>query len=254
MKRRIAIVTGVSRKKGIGKAVCLELARRGCDVFFTYWREYDKQMPWGVHNDEPELIEKELKTFGIRCEKLEIDLSKENSVETLFEEVTNKLGPVSILVNNATYSKETTIENLTAKELDNHYNVNIKATTLLTLEFIKRFKFNKDGRIINVSSGQSLGKMPTEIAYAMTKSAIDMLTYTLSSEIAAKGITINSINPGPNDTGWMDLELKKELTNNFPMGRIGTPSDAAKLIGFLISKDAEWITGQIIHSEGGFKR
>ena len=81
-----------------------------------------------------------------------------------------------------------------------------------------------------------------------------MLTYTISSDIAAKGITINAINPGPNDTGWMSTEVKEQLAERFPMGRIGTPKDAANLIGFLIKDEAEWITGQILHSEGGFRR
>lgn len=254
MEKKIAIVTGTSRINGIGKAICIELAKKGCDIFFTYWKAYDNQMPWGIENNEPELIENELKRLGIRCEKLELDLTKDNSIEILFNEVENKLGKPSILINNATYSTETTIENISAKELDNHYKLNIKATTLLTIEFIKRFDFKEGGRIVNLTSGQSLGKMSSEIAYAITKSAIEMMTYTLSSEIAAKGITINAVNPGPNDTGWMNKETKKELIKSFPMGRIGKPTDTANLIGYLISKEAEWITGQIIHSEGGFKR
>ena len=96
--------------------------------------------------------------------------------------------------------------------------------------------------------------MPNEIAYAITKGAIETLTNTLSQEIASKGITINAVNPGPNDTGWMNNKMKKELLDQFPMNRVGVPEDTAKLIGFLASEDAEWITGQIIHSEGGFKR
>jgi len=96
--------------------------------------------------------------------------------------------------------------------------------------------------------------MPNEIAYALSKSAIEMLTYTLSSEIAEKGITINAVNPGPNDTGWMNETEKMEIIKSFPKGRIGKPTDTANLIGYLISKEAEWITGQVIHSEGGFKR
>ena len=254
MENKIAIITGTSRLKGIGRAICLELAKRGCDIFFTYWRKYDDQMPWGVENNEPQLIEEEIKSLGVRCKKLELDLTKKGAIEELFNTVEQKLGHPSILINNATYSTETTIENITAQELDNHYNLNVKATTLLTIEFIKRFKFNKNGRIVNLTSGQSLGQMPNEIAYAITKSAIEMLTYTLSSEIAAKGITINAVNPGPNDTGWMDSELEKNLIERFPMGRIGKPKDTANLIGFLVSEEAEWITGQIIHSEGGFKR
>ena len=254
MNRKIAIVTGVSRLKGIGRAICCELAKREFDVFFTYWTEYDNQMPWKVNTNEPELIQQEIKEFGVKCEKLELDLSNENAIDILFKEVNDKLGNPLVLVNNATYSTQTTIENLTAKELDKHYEVNLKATTLLTIEFIKQFNFNKNGRIINLSSGQSLGQMPNEIAYAITKGAIETLTHTLSQEIASKGITINAVNPGPNDTDWMNKGMKRELLNQFPMNRIGKPKDTAKLIGFLASEDAEWITGQIIHSEGGFKR
>ena len=254
MNRKIAIVTGVSRLKGIGRAICCELAKREFDIFLTYWTEYDNQMPWKVNANEPELIQQEIKEFGVKCEKLELDLSNENAIEILFKEVNDKLGCPLVLVNNATYSTQTTIENLTAKELDKHYEVNLKATTLLTVEFIKQFNFNKNGRIINLSSGQSLGQMPNEIAYAITKGAIETLTHTLSQEIASKGITINAVNPGPNDTGWMNKGMKRELLNQFPMNRIGKPKDTAKLIGFLASEDAEWITGQIIHSEGGFKR
>lgn len=254
MNRKIAIVTGVSRLRGIGRAICNELAKRGFDIFFTYWTEYDNQMPWKVNKNEPDLIQEEIKKHGVNCEKLELDLSDENAVEILFSEVKTKLGNPLILVNNATYSTITTINNLTSKELDKHYKVNLKATTLLTVEFIKQFKFTENSRIINLTSGQSLGQMPNEIAYAITKGAIDTLTNTLSQEIASKGITVNSVNPGPNDTGWIDDRMKKELLNRFPMNRIGEPKDTAKLIGFLASEDAEWITGQIIHSEGGFIR
>ncbi len=254
MNKSIAIVTGTSRLKGIGKAICLELAKQGCDIFFTYWTDYDKQMPWSLKDDEPSLIQKELENYGIKCKKLELDLTQENSIGLLFQEVEKEFGTASILVNNATYSTMTSIDNINAKELDKHYELNIKATTLLSAEFIKRFNYKEGGRIINITSGQSLGPMPNEIAYAMTKSAIEMLTYTLASEIAAKGITINAINPGPNDTGWMDQELKEKLRKQFPMGRIGNPSDTANLVGYLVKKEAAWITGQIIHSEGGFKR
>lgn len=254
MNNKIALVTGVSRFKGIGRAICCELASKGFDIFFTYWLPYDKTMPWGVDEDEPEKILKEILAFGVRCEKIELDLSSEKAYLQLLTAVESKLGNPLILVNNATYSTGTTINSLTESELDKHYAINLKATTLLTLEFIRQFKFNKNGRIINLTSGQSLGQMPNEIAYAITKGAIETLTYTLSQEIAIKGITINAVNPGPNDTGWMNKALKSELLNQFPMNRIGEPKDTAKLIGFLASEDAEWITGQIIHSEGGFKR
>jgi 3-oxoacyl-[acyl-carrier protein] reductase len=96
--------------------------------------------------------------------------------------------------------------------------------------------------------------MENEIAYAATKGAVDALTISLAAELAPKGITVNAVNPGPTDTGWMNQELKEELLKKFPQGSIGQPEDTAKLVSFLASKEAEWITGEIINSEGGFKR
>lgn len=254
MNRRIAIITGVSRLKGIGKEICCELAKRDIDIFFTYWKKYDNQMPWKVMDNEPDLIEKEIKQIGVRCQKLELDLSSEKSYKILLNEVKSTLGSPSILVNNATYSTQTSIETITEEELDKHYAVNLKATTLLTIEFIKQFNKKRDGRIINLTSGQSLSAMSNEIAYAITKSAIETLTRTLSIEAASKGITINAVNPGLTDTGWLGETEKKKWVKYFPVKRIGMPADAAKLISFLSSEEAEWITGQIIHSEGGFNR
>ena len=254
MSKKIAIVTGVSRIKGIGYSICTELAKHNFDIFFTYWTNYDNQMPWKVGFDEPSIIEAEILKFGVKCEKLELDLSISNSAKLLLNEVKNKLGKASVLINNATYSTQTDIDNFSETELDRHYEINLKATTLLTIEFVKQFDLKVGGRIINLTSGQSLGEMSSEIAYALTKGAIETLTKTISQKIASKGITINAINPGPTDTGWMDEKVTAMILEKSPMGRIGTPKDASRLIAFLASDEAEWITGQIIHSEGGFTR
>jgi len=104
MAKKIAIVTGVSRVSGIGKAICVELAKKGCDIFFTYWLKYDNQMPWGVKQDEPELIKKEIEQIGARCEKLELDLTQSDSIKILYQEVRDTMGKPIILINNATYS------------------------------------------------------------------------------------------------------------------------------------------------------
>lgn len=258
MEKRIAIVTGVSRLKGIGKTICTELASHGIDIFFTYWRPYDKSMPWGIDNKEPDLIQKEILSLGVRCEKLEIDLADERSTGVLFNTVQQKLGTPTILINNATYSTATNLYNLTVGELDKHYAVNVKAVMMLTASLATTFK-GRNGRIINMTSGQSLSAMNEEIAYAVTKAAIETFTRTMQHELALKDITINSVNPGLTDSGWMNsgtitTEQKEIFLKRFPKGRFGLPEDAAKLIAFLVSEDAGWITGQIIHSEGGFMR
>jgi 3-oxoacyl-[acyl-carrier protein] reductase len=252
--KKIAIITGASRLNGIGARIAIELASDGMDIFFTYWTKYDHEMPWGIGENDPELLENMIKKYGVRCERLELDISEKSAPIKLFDCVEEKLGKSSILINNAAYAVDIGCNDLTAEIIDKHYEVNIRGTMLLSSEFVKRFTNLNHGRIVNLTSGQSLGPMIGNIAYATTKGAVDAFTVTLSAEVASKGITVNAINPGPTDTGWIDDITKKYLLSKFPMGRIGTPHDASRLIGFIASDDADWITGQIIHSEGGFQR
>jgi 3-oxoacyl-[acyl-carrier protein] reductase len=132
--------------------------------------------------------------------------------------------------------------------------VNLRATALLAAGFARRYPGGPGGRIINLTSGQSLGPMPGELVYAATKGAIEAFTVALAAEVGGKGITVNAVNPGPTDTGWMTGDLKRELSARFPTGRVGEPEDPARLVAFLASEEAAWITGQVIHSEGGFLR
>jgi 3-oxoacyl-[acyl-carrier protein] reductase len=255
LQGRVAVVTGASRLQGIGTAICRRLAAEGADIFFTYWTNYDREFPWGIEDDEPQRLQEELRGLGVRCERLEADLSQPETAAAILDEVQERFGTVPhILVNNATHSESDGFEALDADMLDKHYRVNVRATTLLSVEFARRFELGTGGRIINLSSGQSLGPMTGELAYAITKGAVEMLTQQLSSAIGHKGITVNAVNPGPTDSGWIDDDLRQTLQPLFPFGRIGEPRDAARLIAFLASDDAEWITGQIIHSEGGFRR
>ena len=252
---KIALVTGASRKVGIGAAIAHELAQDGIDVFITYFRPYDKVSGLAGSADEPQTLIAELQQLGHNAAGLEIDLSDAHTPQTLFNHVEETFGPVDILVNNATYSMPDGIENLTAVSLDKHYAVNIRAMALLCAEFVKRYKTHspgkKHGRIINLSSGQSVGPMAGELAYAATKGAADAFTLSLSAEVGSLGITVNAIDPGITDTGWISPELKAKWNAESPMGRVGTPQDAARLIRFLASEEAGWITGQVIHSRGG---
>jgi 3-oxoacyl-[acyl-carrier protein] reductase len=254
LRGRVALVTGARRRRGIGTAICRALAADGADVFFSHWCPFDRTQPVGADPDAPGTLREELRGIGVRAEDMEIDLSLTGSPERLLDAVTESLGPVTILVNNAAYSTRDGFEMLDAETLDAHYAVNLRAAALLSVGFARRYPGGPGGRIINLTSGQSLGPMPGELAYAATKGAIEVLTVTLAAEVGRKGITVNAVNPGPTNTGWMTAELKEELAARFPSGRVGEPEDAARLVAFLASDEARWITGQILHSEGGFLR
>ena len=254
LRGRVALVTGVGRRQGIGSAVCLALASRGADVVLSYWNAYDRVMPWGSNEDEPEALLGELRAAGIRAEGIEMDLSRSDSARLLLDATEERLGRSSILVNTAAHSTRDGFETLDAVALDAHYAVNVRAMALLSVGFARRYPGGPGGRIVNFSSGQSLGPMPGELAYVATKGAIEAFTRTLAAEVGNKGITVNAVNPGPTDTGWMTEELKREIAPKFPSGRVGQPEDAAKLVAFLVGDGAAWITGQVIHSEGGFFR
>jgi 3-oxoacyl-[acyl-carrier protein] reductase len=210
-------------------------------------------MPHGVDEDGPTILQQELQELGVRSENLEVDLSTVDAPKRILDEVEAKLGLPSILVNNAAYSTRDGFEALEAVALDAHYAVNMRGTFLLTVEFARRLIGKNGGRIINLTSGQSVTPMPGELAYVATKGAIEAFTVSLSAELAPYGITVNAVDPGATDSGWMTEEIKQELLPRFPRGRIGQPEDAARLIAFLASDEAAWITGQVIHSRGGLQ-
>lgn len=222
----------------------------GADIVFAYYRPYDATIPWGSDAGEVEGLLSELMRKGVRVHGLECDLADPTAPRQLFEEAEGLLGSVDILVNNAAYSERDGVSGLTAELLDRHYAVNVRATALLCAEFARRFE-GSEGRIINLTSGQGLGPMPGELAYAATKGAVEALTLSLGAELAPRSITVNAVDPGPTDTGWMSPTLKARLEEAAPMGRVGTPEDAARLIRFLASKEAGWITGQVVRSRGG---
>jgi 3-oxoacyl-[acyl-carrier protein] reductase len=251
---KVALVTGATRRQGIGAAVCHALAARGADIAFSHWRAYDAAFPWAGASSEPAELAAALADMGARAAAIECDLSDAAAPGRLLDEVEARLGPASILVNNAAYSTNDGYERFDAATLDAHYAVNMRGAMLLAVAFARRFSAGSGGRIINLTSGQGLGPMPNELAYAATKGAIEVFTRSLAPAVAAKGITVNAVDPGPTDTGWIMPELREALLPRMPLGRFGTPEDAARLIAWLASPDAAWITGQVIHSEGGFLR
>lgn len=250
---RIALVTGASRSIGIGAAICRRLADDGADIAFTHFLNYDRDM-YGSPEDGPDELQRELEAKGVRAASIAIDLSQPGIASGLFDQVEASLGPADILINNAAYSTHDSWDTLTEASWDMHMSVNARATAMLTVEFARRFSKGNGGRVVNFSSGQHLGPMPDELAYAASKGAIIAFSMSVAPALARQGITINVVNPGPTDTGWIGDELAAALLRVSPFGRIGQPEDAARAIAFLVSDEAAWITGQTINSEGGFLR
>lgn len=242
---KTALITGVGNKNGIGLAVARALAERGCNISFSHFRS-DFGTELSVEN-----AVQELKEFGTEINGIDIDLSRSHAAEELFSSAVKKFGKVDILINNAACSEHDDVETISADSIDRHYFVNVRTPMLLVREFVKAFKMTSGGRIINLTSGQALGPMPRELAYAASKAAMDTFMQSAAGTLMKNGITINSVEPGVTDTGWMDDDLKEKFAAMSPLGRVGTSEDIARLVIFLVSEEAGYITGQVIHSRGG---
>ncbi len=250
---RHALITGASRRIGIGAAICRSLADAGASVTFTSFVDYDAGM-YGADTADPDLLLADLRERGINATHLPWDLEPADQLPLLLDRAESEIGPISILVNNAAWSTRDGWRDLTAADLDRHYNVNARATAMLSVQFCRRFQGERGGRVINFSSGQELGAMSDELAYAMSKAAIVTFTRSLAPAVMDRGITVNAVNPGVTDTGWITPDLKEALMPMMPAGRFGTPEDGARVVTWLASDEAQWITGQVINSEGGFVR
>jgi 3-oxoacyl-[acyl-carrier protein] reductase len=251
LRGRVVVVTGAGRPQGIGAAICRGFADQGCTVFFTTCSTYDR----AVYQDDPEgkgaaALADELRQRRVLAGFMEADLAQLDCAKRILDRVEEQFGKPSIVINNAAHSLRDGFEMLDAAGLDAHYAVNVRGTALLSVEFARRFSAESGGRIINVTSGQDRGPMPGELAYAASKGAISAFTRSLAKEVGTKGITVNAVDPGPTDTGWMSEELKGHLAGENAMCRVGLPEDAARLIVFLASAAAEWISGEVIHARG----
>ena len=245
---RTAFVTGVTRRAGIGAAIARELGRAGARLFVTFFRQYDRRQAWGVEPNEPESLFNELRSITDEVAGTEMDLSQPASPAELFRQALQRFGSIDILVNNAAHWEAGGIGEVGADQLDRHYAVNVRASVLLCAEFARNKKGNTPGRIINITSGQNYNPMPGQIAYAVTKSALDALTLTLSSELIGRGITVNAVDPGPTDTGWISDELRSKLLQESPEG-ISSPEAIGRLVRLLAGDGAASITGQIIRAQ-----
>jgi 3-oxoacyl-[acyl-carrier protein] reductase len=251
LKGKFALITGASRSNGIGAATCRALAMQGVNILFTSWQAYDREQPHGVDENGPMALERALLDSGVKARRLEIDLAHPESAAQVFDAAQKWLGLPDVLVNNAAHSSHDGFELLNAATLDAHYAVNIRATLLLAVEFARRAKAmgRPSGHIISMSSGQAWGPMPGELAYAATKGAIEAFTLSLASELAPLGITVNAVDPGATDTGWMTEQMRREWSVS-GVAKFNQPDDAARVVVFLASDAARHVTGQVIHARG----
>jgi 3-oxoacyl-[acyl-carrier protein] reductase len=252
MTSRIALITGVSRRIGIGAAVARRFAAAGYQLMLTGLPAYDAAQPHGADADGvPGLLAELDGTAAYQaCDFLDPD-----APATAVAAALDRYGALDVLVAVHAYSTHTPLGSLDAGEIDRHLVVNVRGTMLLVEAYAKAYDHRRGhGRVVLFSSGQRLGPMPTELAYVASKAGVEVLTRNFAHLLIGRGITVNCVNPGPTDTGYADPETYERVRRRFPGGRWGQPDDAARLVEWLCSPDAAWVTGQVIDSEGGFNR
>jgi 3-oxoacyl-[acyl-carrier protein] reductase len=248
VRRPVALVTGASRRRGIGAAVARALAADGWDVATTFWVPYDERMPWGSDADAPDRLRAELEALGAATVGVAADLERPDVPERLVAEVEAALGPIRALVLSHCESVDSTIRETTVASFDRHLAVNARATWLLIRAFAARFSEpHGTGRIVALTSDHTAGNLP----YGASKGAMDRIVLAAAVELAGLGITANVVNPGATDTGWMDDALLAAVREATLLGRVGQPEDGAALVRFLCSPDGGWINGQLLFSDGG---
>ena len=246
---RVALVTGVSRGGGIGAAIARRLAADGCALYLTGWSPHDAEQPYGEEAGGGERVAEELRAGGARVEFAAADFEDPGAPERVIAAATAALGAVDVLVANHARSARGSLADVTAAELDRSFAVNARATLLLVRHFAAQ---DRPGRIVLFTSGQYHGAMPDELPYIASKAVVQQLTATLAVTLAPRGVTVNCVNPGPNDTGYATGELRERVAEAMPSGRWGEPADAARLVAWLCSEEAGWVTGQTIASDGGW--
>jgi 3-oxoacyl-[acyl-carrier protein] reductase len=270
LQGRTVLITGANNPLGIGAATAQAFAREGAKVALTYLRLTPET--WGIRREmaeaatEPgmpryhalrmqdaESVVEHIGASGGVAAAREVDLTDSAQIPPLFDWVEQTLGPVDILVNNAAhYEDPDTIFTTTAEGLARTLAVNVQATVLLIAEYVRRYRERQGhtGRIINLST-DAAQLFPSQISYGASKATVEAFTRSIGYEVGPLGITVNTIAPGPVQTGYIPTEHAARLADEIPLRRIGEPADIADAILFLASHQARWITGQVLRVSGG---
>lgn len=253
-QKHLALVTGVGRRRSIASSIARGLAQDGWDLILNHWQPYDERIDLERGEDDPQAIADACREYGAQVILAPGDLG-----EPAFPGQLMGSGPAGRTVDGLVLahceSVDSSILTTDIDSWDRHFAVNARASWLLIKAFAQQLPStvpsagDVGGRIVALTSDHTAGNLP----YGASKGALDRLVIASAIELAERGVRSNVINPGPIDNGWMDEEQRAALVRATPAGRLGTGSDTAGLVRFLFSDAGSWITGQLLHSNGGFR-
>lgn len=241
--KRVVLVTGGA--KGIGADICRKLALKGYSVAIGY----------NTSKTEAEELKKDLLSLGVDAEIFKANISNPNEVRKMFNAIENRFGTIYGLVNNSGIAEQALFTDITDEMWENMIGVNLSGAFYCSREAVKRMLKNKEGKIVNITSMWGEVGASMEVHYSASKAGLIGMTKALAKEVGLSGITVNAVSPGVIKTDMisefspMDLEALKEDT---PLNRIGEPIDVANAVAFLLSSNADFITGQVLGVNGGF--